>query len=250
MSAVCRQEEAVAMGRVFAIGASNAGNTATALEREGIRCVPVTLPGCTVTRESVDGVLRRLMEEHKDGDIMLIQWLENSIFFLLNGETGSMELPKRDEQDGIFHVTGKVVVSKDMQLEALLEKLEPLLEWNLDTLKLLLCPLVRFLEEKILLLPQATGDPAQPHPAPSSASHMASLRPSSTACMRCPTFLTLTSLRCDHDKLEGQRPHHVTNLGNIKKAVSAAHIWTTPGLGSGRQQGGGRRRMERWPNLT
>jgi hypothetical protein len=33
MSAVRRQEESVAMGRVFSIGASNAGNTAAALER-------------------------------------------------------------------------------------------------------------------------------------------------------------------------------------------------------------------------
>jgi hypothetical protein len=54
-----------------------------------------------------------------------------------------MELPKKGEHDNIFHVTGKVAVSKDMQLE----NLEPLLEWNPDCLKLLLCPLVRFLED-------------------------------------------------------------------------------------------------------
>jgi hypothetical protein len=147
MSAVRRQEESVKMGRVFAIGASNAGYTAAALDRKGVRCVPITQPGCNVTRESVDGVLRRLMSEHREGDIVLIQWLENSVFFLLNKETGSMELPKKGEHDNIFHLTGKVAVSKDMQLEALLEKLEPLLEWNPDCLKLLLCPLVRFLED-------------------------------------------------------------------------------------------------------
>jgi hypothetical protein len=71
------------MGRVFAIGASNAGYTATALDRKGIRCVSITQPECTVTRESVDGVLKRLMNEHREGDIVLIQWLENSIFFSL-----------------------------------------------------------------------------------------------------------------------------------------------------------------------
>jgi hypothetical protein len=147
MSAVRRQEESVKMGRVFTIGASNAGYTAAALDRKGVRCVPITQPGCTVTRESVDGVLRRLMSEYREGDIVLIQWLENSVFFLLNKETGSMELPKKGDHDNIFHVTGKVTVSKDMQLEALLEKLEPLLEWNPDCLKLLLCPLVRFLDD-------------------------------------------------------------------------------------------------------
>jgi hypothetical protein len=66
---------------------------------------------------------------------------------MLNTETGSMELPTRDEQDGIFHVTGKVTVSKDMQLESLLDKLEPLLAENQDNLKVLLCPLVRYLED-------------------------------------------------------------------------------------------------------
>ncbi len=147
MSAVCRQEESVAMGRVFSIGASNAGNTAAALERKGVKVVPISQPGCSVTRESVDSVVRRLNAELKKDDIVLIQWLENSIFFMLNSDTGSMVLPSRDEQDGIFHVTGKVTVSKDVQLEALLDKLEPLLSGYPDNLKMLLCPLVRYLED-------------------------------------------------------------------------------------------------------
>ncbi len=86
-----------------------------------------------------------MQEECKEGDILMIQWLENSILYMLNGETGCMELPKRDEEDGILHVTGRVTVSKDMQLEALLEKLDPLLAWSPDSLKVLLCPLVRYL---------------------------------------------------------------------------------------------------------
>jgi hypothetical protein len=147
MSAVRRQEESVAMGRVYSIGASNAGNTAAALERKGVKVVPISQPGCSVTRENVDGVVRRLEAELKKDDIVLIQWLENSIFFMLNGDTGSMVLPTRDEQDGIFHVTGKVTVSKDVQLETLLDKLEPLLSGFPDNLKLLLCPLVRYLED-------------------------------------------------------------------------------------------------------
>jgi hypothetical protein len=66
---------------------------------------------------------------------------------MLNSETGSMGLPTRDERDGIFHVTGKVTVSKDVQLETLLDKLEPLLSGYQDNLKLLLCPLVRYLDD-------------------------------------------------------------------------------------------------------
>ncbi len=60
MSAVRRQEEAVAIGRIFSIGASNAGQTAAALERKGIRVVPISTPGCSVTREGVEIICRRL----------------------------------------------------------------------------------------------------------------------------------------------------------------------------------------------
>jgi hypothetical protein len=147
MSAVRRQEEAVAMGRIFAIGASNAGYTAAALVRRGIRVVSLAQAGCMITRDNVDSVLNRLNGECKEGDILLIQWLENSSFYMFNSETGGMELPQRDATDGIFHVTGRVTVSKDMQLEILLDKLDPLLGWSPDTLKVLLCPLVRYLTD-------------------------------------------------------------------------------------------------------
>ncbi len=147
MSAVRRQEEAVAMGRIFAIGASNAGYTAAALVRRGIRVVSLAQPGCMITRDTVENVVNRLNEECKEGDILLIQWLKNSSFYMINGENGGMELPKRDETDGIFNVTGRVTVRKDMQLEILLDKLDSLLAWSPDTLKVLLCPLVRYLTD-------------------------------------------------------------------------------------------------------
>jgi hypothetical protein len=62
------------MGRVFSIGASNAGHTAAALERKSIKVVPITTPGCTVTREGVDGIIRHFTSELKKDDIVLIQW--------------------------------------------------------------------------------------------------------------------------------------------------------------------------------
>jgi hypothetical protein len=57
-----------------------------------------------ITRDTVENVVNRLDEECKEGDILLIQWLENSSFYMFNGETGGMDLPKRDESDGIFHI--------------------------------------------------------------------------------------------------------------------------------------------------
>jgi hypothetical protein len=74
-----------------------------------------------------------------------VQWLENNIFFMLNEETGCMELPTRNADDGIFHITGKVTVSKDVQLQMVLTKLEPLLMEDPEQLKVLVYPMVRFL---------------------------------------------------------------------------------------------------------
>ncbi len=80
MSAVRRQAEAVQMGRVIAIGASNAGYTAAALESKGIRTVSASTPGWRITRGNVEDVLKRVKEVYREGDILLIQCLENSIF--------------------------------------------------------------------------------------------------------------------------------------------------------------------------
>ncbi len=92
-----------------------------------MKTVPISKPRWMITRENVEIGIQELDAKHKPGDILVIQWLDNSIFFVLDGETGSVELPKRDEQDGLFHITGRVTVSKDMQLETLLDKLERLL---------------------------------------------------------------------------------------------------------------------------
>ncbi len=46
--------------------------------------------------------IRNLTSELKKDDIVLIQWFENSIYFMLNTETDSMELPTRNESRMVF----------------------------------------------------------------------------------------------------------------------------------------------------
>jgi hypothetical protein len=147
MSAVRRQVESVEIGRIVTIGASNAASTAAALGKRGIRHLSLVWPGRTITKDTVEMVMQEARTAREPGDIMLVQWLENSIFFILNEETGCMDLPTRDEDEGIFHIKGKVTVSKDVQLQMLLSKLEPLLGEDPEQLKVFVCPLVRFLED-------------------------------------------------------------------------------------------------------
>jgi hypothetical protein len=147
MSAVRRQAESVEVGRVVTISASNAASTAAALGKRGVRHLALVWPGRTITKDTVEAVMQEAMAAKEPGDILLVQWLENSIYFILNEVTRNMELPTRNDDDGIFHIPGKVTVSKDVQLQMLLSKLEPLLGADPEQLKVFICPLVRFLED-------------------------------------------------------------------------------------------------------
>jgi hypothetical protein len=147
MSAVRRQAESVEFGRIVTVVASYAAATAAALGKRGMRHLALVWPGRTITKDTVEAVRQEAATAHEDGDILLVQWLENNIYFMLNEETGCMELPVRDADDGIFHITGKVTVSKDVQLQMVLSKLEPLLAEDPDQLKVLVYPLVRFLQD-------------------------------------------------------------------------------------------------------
>ena len=127
LSAVQGRADQVRIGRVVTIGASNAGKTATALVKGGISVLKITRPGWAVTKDSVEAVMQEVESEKLENDIMLIQWMDNSSFFMVNEDTGNMALPDKGEDD-IYHVTGRVQVAKDMQLDMLLVKLEPLLK--------------------------------------------------------------------------------------------------------------------------
>jgi len=131
-------------GRVVVIGASNAGKIAAPLERGGVSIMRMTRPGWAVTRDHVEAVVQVVELERKEKDVLVIHWLENGTYYLVNEDTGSMSLPAKGG-DGIYHVTGRVCLAKEMQLELLLGRLEQLLKLRPEELKVLVCPLPRFL---------------------------------------------------------------------------------------------------------
>jgi hypothetical protein len=142
LSAVRRQERSVQMGRVATLGASNAANTAAALGEAGMEVVTFGKVGWRVTGEKVEAMVEEISLECKNTDILLLHCLDNQVFYVMDEETGGMAFPVKGIDDK-YHASGKVMVAKDLPLENLLEKLEPLLRWGSDNLKLLVMPVCR-----------------------------------------------------------------------------------------------------------
>jgi hypothetical protein len=66
------------------------------------------------------------------------------VFYVMDEETGGIAFPAKGK-DEKYHAKGKVTVAKDLPLESLLEKMEALLRWCSDNLKLLVTPVCRHL---------------------------------------------------------------------------------------------------------
>jgi hypothetical protein len=93
--------------------------------------------------------------ECKNTDILLLHCLDNQVFYVMDEETGGMAFPVKgiDEK---YHASGKVMVAKDLPLENLLEKLEPLLRWGSENLKLLVMP-VAGMQSRAVRYTRGTG---------------------------------------------------------------------------------------------
>jgi hypothetical protein len=130
------------MGRVATLGASYAANIAAALGEAGMDVVTFGKVGWRVTGEKVEAMVEEISLECKDKDVLLLHCLDNQVFYMMDEETGGMALPTKGADDK-YHAIGKVMVAKDLPLENLLEKLEPLLRWGAENLKLLIMPVCR-----------------------------------------------------------------------------------------------------------
>jgi hypothetical protein len=76
-------------------------------------------------------------------DILILHCLDNRCFFELDSK-GNCKCPRKDE-NGQLHVTGRISVAKDIQLEILLDQLDPLLASRTESLVILVCPVTRHL---------------------------------------------------------------------------------------------------------
>jgi hypothetical protein len=143
LSAVRRQDECVGKIRMSTLGASNAMLTAAALRKKGINVYMLGRKNWTVSATSVEAAMEELGFEERKEDIVVLQCLDNRCFYAIDSN-GSLTVPV-PEKDGKVHILGRVSVAKDLQLEILLEQLDPMLESRRELLTILVCPLVRYM---------------------------------------------------------------------------------------------------------
>jgi hypothetical protein len=117
--------------------------TAAALRKKGVDIYMLGRKNWTVSVTSVDAAVEELAFEGRTEDIVVLQCLDNRCFYAIDSN-GSMTAPVAGE-DGKVHVLGRVSVAKDLQLEILLDQLDPMLESRRDFLTIVVCPLVRYM---------------------------------------------------------------------------------------------------------
>jgi hypothetical protein len=143
LSAIKRHRDNVGKMNFLSLGASNASRTAKALRKKGATVTEIGKKGWTISESSIDAVLEQLMITADKDDILILHCLDNRCFFELDS-TGNCKCPSKDE-NGQLHVTGRISVAKDIQLEILLDQLDPLLASRSESLVILVCPVSRHL---------------------------------------------------------------------------------------------------------
>jgi len=143
LSAIKRHRDNVGKMNFLSLGASNASRTAKALRKKGATVTEIGKKGWTISESSIDAVLEQLMITADKDDILILHCLDNRCFFELDS-TGNCKCPRKDE-NGQLHVTGRISVAKDIQLEILLDQLDPLLASRSESLVILVCPVSRHL---------------------------------------------------------------------------------------------------------
>jgi hypothetical protein len=144
LSAVKRVGEDVGKISAVTVGASNAARTAAALKRKGVETVPLGQAGWKISEDSVAYLENELSGYVARSEFVVLHCLDSSVFYELE-KSGAMSIPAAGP-DGIHHVLGKVVVARGLQLEILLETVEPVLKQRSDLLTFLVCPTIRHVE--------------------------------------------------------------------------------------------------------
>jgi hypothetical protein len=144
LSAVKRVGEDVGKMSAVTVGASNAARTAAALKRKGVETVPLGQAGWKISEDSIAYLENELSGHVARAEFVVLHCLDSSVFYALE-KGGAMSVPAAG-QDGAYHVLGKIVVARGLQLEILLETVEPVLKLRSDLLTFLVCPTIRHVE--------------------------------------------------------------------------------------------------------
>jgi hypothetical protein len=131
--------------RYLVVGSSHAGKLGAALRRAGHVAEVIYESNWRATRDTVYEMTERVIEkmERSRVDVLVLCILDNSVYFALM-EDGSTQPASRDK-NGVYHMTGDIIVSSKPVQHSLFKNILPLLEAARGKPCILCSPLPRYL---------------------------------------------------------------------------------------------------------
>jgi hypothetical protein len=125
------------------LGSSHASRLCGAMTTIGMSGVTsITSSSWKLSKDTIEEVLVKLNKLEEAPDRIILQMLDNNIFFAVK-EDGSMVLPAK-HKDGKYHIVGELTVASKQQTEHLCKMVVPLLKWAPDVQKVLILPMPRY----------------------------------------------------------------------------------------------------------
>jgi len=134
--------------RYVVVGASHATRLAKALTEAG-ECVScLASPGWKLNAESVAATstaLKHELEKDWAGETIIVYQMYDSSVYFSSSRPGEMALPKKNKEDGIFHVVGRLKMADHDSFKEVVTDSIPLLRAGGGNIKIVLSPLPRYI---------------------------------------------------------------------------------------------------------
>ena len=134
--------------RYILVGASHATRLGNALADAGECVVSLASPGWKLSEDTVEATAARIRAEAEKswrGDTILVYQLYDSSVYFSSTRPGEMTLPKKNKDDGKFHIAGKLkMADHDIMKEVVFDSI-PLLRAGGNMVKIVLSPLPRYI---------------------------------------------------------------------------------------------------------
>jgi hypothetical protein len=130
---------------VVVLCGSNAGRLGDVLAQMGVNVTKITKSGWKPTKKGVEEMVELMGDKVGKDAVVIILGMDNGTFYEEN-EEGDRSFPKPDE-DGHYHVVGRVELASPRQVKGLLRNSGPILEKLRGNKKVILSPTVRYFRE-------------------------------------------------------------------------------------------------------
>jgi hypothetical protein len=133
--------------RLIFVGGSHAARMAAAADNLGFDVVNLSTPGFRVTESNVENSAEMLEDALSDNtvkSVVIYQLLDNNVFFETR-EDGSRSLPTKSQEDGCYHIRGKLDYADHGVIKSLINTATPLLRAGGESEKIILSPLPRYM---------------------------------------------------------------------------------------------------------